>query len=573
MKKKSHILALVLLCTLLLSSCSNSGGGNAAGGNTADPNSGGKDNGKSNEPVIVNYWGASPVGVDGIQENMIADQIEKDIGVRLSCYANRDDATLTAMFASGDVPDLIDFAGLAGENGVTATNRLIANNRLTQLDDLISEHAPDIQKMDKYLQFQKDIYGNGTGNLYVLQGYIEKANEKCTSLGKGIHLPFHYYAELGYPEIRSIDDMLNVADQMVKKHPTNENGDKCYGFSTFFEWGLMLHEWGDVIKAMEGESVVSGRAGSFLEMNLETMETADYISNLNSSMWKGTELFYRANKMGIMDPDIYINKWDTMNAKGDRVYMSNLDCASDFNTAHADEGLGFTSIPMNSKQFVLGTDSPMGAAHRMNVIPAEAKEPVGAMKYLNYTMSEKGVRTLNRGIEGEHYIEKDGKFIIPKTITDARKADPNYYRNLGIGEYGVNLGGSMKDSRNQLLNLGDPSDMEDPPILNNFEKAYCDYYDIERLNEKNSNLEGYTIDGTVLALIAPMPDDLAEKAVSINAYILVEVPNLILSKSDEEFKNGQTRIIQECEKKGLTEVVEFQRKAFADALEASKKYK
>lgn len=565
MKKFSRFLMLALCCGLLLSSCGDS--------DTTAGTSGGGDE-TSTEPVVVKYWGGSPAGMDGIQENLIADQIEKDIGVRLSCYANRDDAALTAMFASGDVPDLIDFSSLAGESGATATNRLIENNRLMELDDLIAQYAPDIQKMEDYLQFHRDVYGNGTGKLYVLQGYIEKANEKCTSTGKGIYLPFHYYAELGYPEIHSMDDMLNVANQMVQNHPTNENGDKCYGFSTFFEWGLMLHEWGDVIKAMEGESVVSGRAGQFLELNLETMETSDYISNLDSTMWKGTELFYRANQMGIMDPDIYINKWDTMNSKGDRIYMSNLaGCASAFNQEHAEEGLGFEAIPMNCKQFVLGTDSPMGAAHRMNVIPAEAEEPVGAIKYLNYTMSEDGVRTLNRGIEGQHYIEQDGKFIIPKTITDAIKEDPNYYQNLGIGQYSVNLGGSMRDSRGQLLNLGEPSDMEDPPEMTNFEKAYCEHYGISQVNEQHSYLEGYTIDGTALAFIAPMPDDLAEKAVDINAYIMVEVPNLIMAESDEEFKEGQARIIEECRQKGLDEVVEFQRQAFADAVKAAEKYK
>lgn len=561
MKKFSRFLMLALCCGLLLSSCGDS--------DTTADTSGGE---TSTEPVVVKYWGGSPAGMDGIQENLIADQIEKDIGVRLSCYANRDDAALTAMFASGDVPDLIDFSGLAGESGVTATNRLIENNRLMELDDLIAQYAPDIQKMENYLQFHRDIYGNGTGKLYVLQRYIDKANEKCTSMG-GFTVPFHYYAELGYPEIRSMDDILNVANQMVQNHPTNENGERCYGVSIFFEWGLMLHEWGDLIKSMEGESVVSGRAGQFLELNLETMETSDFISNLDSTMWKGTELFYRANQMGIMDPDIYTNKVDTVTAKADRIYFAKFNFASAFNQAHAEEGLGFENLPLNSKQFVLATDSPMGAAHRMNVIPAEAEEPVGAIKYLNYTMSEDGVRTLNRGIEGEHYIEQNGKFIIPKTITDAIKEDPNYYQNLGIGQYYVNLGGSMRDSRGQLLNLGEPSDMEDPPELTNFEKIYCEHYGIDRVNEQQSHLEGYTIDGTALALIAPMPDDLAEKAVDINAYIMVEVPNLIMSESDEEFKEGQARIIEECKKKGLDEVVEFQRQAFADAVKAAEKYK
>jgi len=571
MRKFSRFLSAALCCGLLLSSCSNTGGSGNPGSTGSAVTNGTE---QTEEPVVVKYWGQSPTGMDGIQDNLIADQIEKDIGVRLSCYANRDDAALTAMFASGDVPDLIDFSGLAGESGVTATNRLIENNRLMQLDDLIAEYAPDIQQMEEYLQFQRDIYGNGTGNLYVLQGYIEKADEKCTSTGKGLYLPFHYYAELGYPEIHSIDDMLNVAYQMVQNHPTDENGDKCYGFSTFFEWGLMLHEWGDLIKAMEGESVVSARAGQFLELDLETMETSDYISNLDSSMWKGTELFYRANQMGIMDPDIYINKWDVMNSKGARIYMSNMyGCASSFNQAHAEEGIGFETIPMNCKQFVLGTDSPMGAAHRMNVIPAEAKEPVGAIKYLNYTMSEKGVRTLNCGILGEHYIEQDGKFIVPKSITDAKKEDPNLFQNLGIGQYAVNLGGSMRDARGQKLNLSEPADMEDPPEMTNFQKAYCEHYGIARVEEQHSYLEGYTIDGTALALVAPMPDDIAEKATDINAYILVEVPNLILAKNDDEFKAGQTRIIEECRKKGLDEVVEFQRQAFADAVKAAEKYK
>ena len=106
----------------------------------------------------------------------------------------------------------------------------------------------------------------------------------------------------------------------------------------------------------------------------------------------------------------------------------------------------------------------------------------------------------------------------------------------------------------------------------NFKKAYCEHYGIDRVEEQHSYLEGYTIDGTVLALVAPMPDDLAEKAVDINAYILVEVPNLIMAKDEEEFKEGQARIIEECKKKGLDEVIAFQQQAFADAVEAAKQY-
>ena len=109
MKKFSRFLMLALCCGLLLSSCGDS--------DTTAGTSGGGDE-TSTEPVVVKYWGGSPAGMDGIQENLIADQIEKDIGVRLSCYANRDDAALTAMFASGEIDQESKDAAMAALNAV-----------------------------------------------------------------------------------------------------------------------------------------------------------------------------------------------------------------------------------------------------------------------------------------------------------------------------------------------------------------------------------------------------------------------------------------------------------------------
>ena len=49
-------------------------------------------------------------------------------------------------------------------------------------------------------------------------------------------LRWDLYKELGYPEIKNLDDMVDVLAQMKELCPTDDNGKTTYGVSLFADW-------------------------------------------------------------------------------------------------------------------------------------------------------------------------------------------------------------------------------------------------------------------------------------------------------------------------------------------------
>jgi len=69
-------------------------------------------------------------------------------------------------------------------------------------------------------------------------------------------------------------------------------------------------------------------------------------------------------------------------------------------------------------------------------ITTSAKDPVRAIKFLDYLASDEGQVLLNWGIEGKHYNVVDGKRVIPADVLDKKMNDnSNFNKTTGIGLY------------------------------------------------------------------------------------------------------------------------------------------
>ena len=69
-------------------------------------------------------------------------------------------------------------------------------------------------------------------------------------------------------------------------------------------------------------------------------------------------------------------------------------------------------------------------------ITTNAKDPVRAIKFLDYLASEEGQVLTNWGIEGKQYNVVDGKRIIPQDVNNKKINDAaNFQKETGIGLY------------------------------------------------------------------------------------------------------------------------------------------
>lgn len=518
---------------------------------------------------------------DGIQEDPVSKEIERVTGVSIDLDAHPDDAKFNAMLASGDLPDVLVVCDTAAEKAPSIVDKMIEGDMLLPLDDLIESDGPNLSKLDNVLSFCRKYYSKDTGNLYAIQGYIDPPPEKGFDTGIGPVLRWDYYSEMGYPEIKNGDDWLNVVVEMLEKYPKTEDEETRYGFSLFFEWGwyAAFQPIGDICKGLEGESVVTGRGG-FMEFDIMKETVRSEILNKDSALWTGVNFAYKANKMGILDPDTFTNKWDNVIEKtsADRVISSPWTWAyGDINSKLMPEGKGYQLIPMNTKGFVEGTASPLGASFRLWTIPKVSKNPQAAMRLMDYLFSPEGARTIHSGVLDVHYVEEDNKLMIPKEVSEKQRADGNWAINTGIGKYGnfAGLGGNFVDPKyDQKVGLwGDEACFEEVPEMTPLEKAYCEYYDIDRVSDRYAYLEKATFDGTITSVMATPPEDIKAIDQKINDYLGVELPKLIISKDDEEFEMGMNKIIEECKAKGIEQSHEWWMNAWNDAIDEAKQYR
>ncbi len=517
---------------------------------------------------------------DGVQDDPVSKEIQRVTGVTIDLDAHPDDAKFNAMLASGDLPDLLVVDKTSAQTAPDIVKTMLQGNMLLPLDDLIQTDGPDISKLGKILDFDRKYYSNGDGKLYAVQGYIDPTPAKGSDSGIGPLLRWDYYAELGYPQLKSRDDWLKLVSDMLAKHPTTDDGKKRYGFSLFFEWGWLaaFQHTGDICKSLEGQSIVTGRAG-FTEYDMEKDTVRSSVASEDSALWEAVEFYYKANKMKLLDPDTFTNKWDNVvqKATDDRVLSSMWNWAyGDINKKLNPEGKGYEIVPMNSKVFAEGTASPMGVSYRLWTIPKASSNPGAAMRLMNYLFSAEGARTVLSGILGTNYVEKDGKLVIPPSEVDKQKTDTNWTINTGIKKYN-NFSGLGPDFVDPQYNLpvslwSDTTHYEVPVDLNPFEKAYCEHYGIANMVDKYAYLEKSTFNGTITSVLSTAPDEIKAIDKGINDYLGVELPKLLIAKTDEAFAAGKKAIIAECRQKGLDKSDAFWLQAQNQAITEAKQY-
>ncbi|MDG0809922.1 extracellular solute-binding protein [Cohnella rhizosphaerae] len=152
----------------------------------------------------------------------VYNEIVKQTGVTFK-IERFDEEKFKVELAGGDLPDIIQVKNV----NTTYLQQLIEGGSILPLDDLVKSNGPDIMApvYAQSLDYSRKFWSNDTGKLYVIPMQIGKSGWGFDQQ-VGFNTRWDYYKELGYPEIKSIDDMVNVLADMVKKHPTTAEGKK-----------------------------------------------------------------------------------------------------------------------------------------------------------------------------------------------------------------------------------------------------------------------------------------------------------------------------------------------------------
>ena len=182
-------------------------------------------------------------------------------------------------------------------------------------------HVNSSEKIEKSLNFARKFKSAGTGGLYGIpcecgDTYVKYSWINSTERN-ALRLRWDTYEEIGAPEIKDFDDLIDVMEQMQKARPTAEDGTPCFG--TILNNGSDSSFWACMVLWYRWQGYFEHQLPYLLEAD---MYNGEYHSILDkdSLYYKGLKWYNKVYRRGLMDPDSINNDRPTQKVKVDGGY-------------------------------------------------------------------------------------------------------------------------------------------------------------------------------------------------------------------------------------------------------------
>lgn len=553
MKRLKQVLVWLLVLSLVVSTtaCGTTGSGEAPS-SEAD-----------GEPTVITIMlpNVGDIRTPGFQDDHVAAEVEKRLNIKLEILDGDDDKR-ALMLAANELPDILI------DNALTKGPQYINSGYIINFDDYLDK-LPNIQTdlLKDTMQYWRDTVGGEEKGLYFLPtqtGGTQQCDVLQSKPSLLLYSRWDMYAELGYPEINNLDDYLNVLKQMQDANPTTEDGRKTYALGGWVEWGL----WPFYIP--------------FEPLDLDLPWGIGYMyGDPTSRLWQGLEFYNKAWAMGIVDPDIFIMKYDEYmnNCKSGKYLTTHAGFfADEINAVLAAQPdydpqnpVGFTHIPSawpvtNIKM----ANQPNGLADCM-IVPKNTKNLDKVLEFINFAYSYEGSRLMATGVEGTDWVIEDGK---PKLTDEAIKSinaggavesgiDGKYGRLCGLAYYVKDPedGGYMRLSLDRELAYSKISDID---------RAFSEHYGVNMPSEVDEKLVS---EGKIKMHTTPLftvyrdstyPQEMLDASTAAEQTIVDKLPDL-LQASPEEFQMLKQQIIDGFMEGEIGKALERDTQTWADA--------
>ena len=288
-----------LLGILSLAACTPAGSGDAAEAVSID-----QDWSKA-EPLTIDVFDGV-ANYQGIQGGwfgkIVKDKFNIELNILAPAVAGGGDTLYNTRVAGGELGDLIIVGkGKQADELVEGGLMLDASPYYESMKNT-SAYDTAVQKLNE-----------GKDGVYAFPTLVSsiKPTETIDAVDPtfGPYLRWDYYAEAGYPEIGTLEDLLPVLKEMQDAHPEADNGKPTYAMSMFKDWD------GDLM-TMAGQppALLGYEHTHFAEVKADG---SDYqgILDSESEYVRALKFYYEANQMGLVDPESTTQNYDTMFAK------------------------------------------------------------------------------------------------------------------------------------------------------------------------------------------------------------------------------------------------------------------
>lgn len=478
------------------------------------------------EPVTFTFYNAD--GMEDTWTDPVAQKITEKTGVTLKMDypADASDNRIALMVATGEYPDLVFAKGDAPT--------LIQNDALIDMSDLIDEYGPNIKKLygDEYENLR---YSSDDPSIYQLCS--DKVQEETLETSGTAQLQWAVLQENGYQIPYTLDEYTQMIRDYMVKYPTI-NEKPTIGISiacSDWHWYTML-------------SNPSGFIANGSPDNGQWIVDEDKEEVYYKHAADGQKEYYKwLNEMyneGILDPEfatqthedfvlkvaegrvlgLLDEEWDYTGAE--------ISLRADGQEEHTYAGLPVTidrSVKCPSlKQQNLAVGWGIG-------ITKSCKDPVRAVRFLDWLCSDEAQILLNWGIEGvDYYYDENGKRCITEEDLEASRKDTNYSERTGVGfrvypypSYGNqsvdSTGNSYSKSSREMVKEG----------YDEMEKEALKAWNVDMLTDIFPQKEEFSKDAYSPLWAMTLPDELEKMLVALDNVSWKGLIECVVSPADD----------------------------------------
>lgn len=438
MKKTKRIVALLMsaVMSLSLAGCGNK--------QTA-----GNDGEKKEDPITLTVY-SQTANYSGIQTGWFGDILLDKFNVKLNIIPDSD-GTYDTRMESGNLGDIIVW----GSDGSEYLNAVAAGMLYDwEEENLVQEYGPYIwENMHFALEKNKRI--------------STEAGDVCYGFGNGVatnaenHDSFFYtwdirwdlYKQLGYPEVKNFDDLVDVFVKMKEICPVDDKGEEVYAVSLWPDWDANMVMY---VKAMATAYYGYDELGIGL-YNVETGEFYDCLAE-NGPYLTALKFFNKLYQKGLLDPDsmtqTYQDAIEKVQNGGTLFSIFNYSGYLAYNETHiADGKMMSTLLPEEASPIVYGMNVFGGT--RIWSIGAKTEYPELCMEIINWLSTPEGRMVSEYGPEGVCWYYDDNKDIHFTEL--GKKCHYDVKTEMGNG-----YAGTFQDGQQQINNITWSIDAENP---------------------------------------------------------------------------------------------------------------
>ena len=500
--------------------------------------------------------------MSGVQNDPVTKAIQERLGITIDVISDSAmdlNMQLNAMIASDDLPDIV--VAMMPEQ----RQLLIDSDVILPLDDLIAEYGGEITNKEAgkvMLDYSKKLYGAGEATYFVNLHAGEDYDPGLPTVAP--YIRWDIYEQIGAPEIKDMDGLLDVLKQMQDAYPQTEDGKKVYAIS-----GCLADPGWNTFSLTAAEAFFGYRKlDNYGLAGTRTCDVTKYINfmeNSDSETWELFRFFNRAYQMGILDPDCVTMKYDQWAEKidaGQVLYtpfgwFGNAPIMGDDSKVF----LPAKFETFNNDSFTCSYAYSQGQC--AYAISKSCKYPEKAMELLNYAWSYEGAYTFINGIEGEDWEVVDGlPQLKPERVAALQEgtAEAPLFASF-FGPY-------IDERTNTPTNLSRTTQYYENYMMTEHLKNYCEKYGIHAPIENYNTAKYYRWDEAWERGVAPYTDDLKEIDNRLQEYVLTNIPKIVLSEDDAAFEAMRESFMEDVNAIGAQELIEARQSNYEETVKS-----